>query len=149
MKLRLMRPKRDFAQIPLLPKEPSLRPPPSTRYQGSKFKLLDWIWENLRSLDFDTVLDAFGGTGCVSYLLKVHGKSVTYNDYLRSNHLIGTALIENNDTTLSPNDVSNILRRDLTARYDDLIATTFDAIYFTAEENAWLDVACQIGRAHV
>jgi adenine-specific DNA methylase len=138
-----MRPKRDFAQIPLLANEPSLRPPPSTRYQGSKFKLLDWIWDNLRNLEFDTALDAFGGTGSVAYLLKAHAKTVTYNDYLRFNHLIGTALIENRETTLSPQDVSNILSRDRSALYDNLIATIFDGIYFTKEENTWLDITCQ------
>ena len=97
----------------------------------------------MRTLEFDTALDAFGGTGCVPYLLKAHDKAVTYNDYLRFNHLIGTALIENRDTTLSPDDVSNILSRDRSALYDNLIATIFDAIYFTEEENAWLDETCQ------
>ncbi len=138
-----MRPKRDFAQLPLLANEPSLRPPPSTRYQGSKLKLLEWIWDSLRTLEFDTALDAFGGTGCVAYLLKAHGKAVTYNDYLRFNHLIGTALIENSDTTLSPVDVAKILSLDQSAHYDNLIATIFEAIYFTEEENTWLDVTCQ------
>lgn len=138
-----MRPKRDFAQLPLLANEPSLRPPPSTRYQGSKFKLLDWIWDNLRTLEFDTALDGFGGTGSVAYVLKAHDKAVTYNDYLRFNHLVGIALIENQDTPLSAEDVSKILSRDRNALYDNLIATIFDGIYFTEEENAWLDVTCQ------
>ncbi len=43
---------------------------PSTRYQGSKLKIVDWIWENIKDLEFNTALDAFGGTGCVAYLLK-------------------------------------------------------------------------------
>ena len=33
--------------------------PPSTRYQGSKQKLLPWIWGNLSKIPFHTVLDAF------------------------------------------------------------------------------------------
>ena len=49
---------------------------PSTRYQGSKNKLVDWIWEGLADLDFTTCLDAFGGTGAVSYKLKQKGKKV-------------------------------------------------------------------------
>jgi len=67
---------------------------PSTRYQGSKRKILPWIGEHFAQLKFETVLDAFGGTGSVSYLLKAMGKQVTYNDYMRWNYLIGTALIE-------------------------------------------------------
>ena len=35
---------------------------PSTRYQGSKAKLVDWIWDQICGLDFTTCLDAFGGT---------------------------------------------------------------------------------------
>jgi len=56
---------------------------PTTRYQGSKGKLVDWIWENIKDLDFSTVLDAFGGTGVVGYYLKQKGKQVFYNDYLK------------------------------------------------------------------
>ena len=43
---------------------------PSTRYQGSKVKLVDWIWEQIADLNFTTCLDAFGGTGSVAYRLK-------------------------------------------------------------------------------
>ena len=66
---------------------------PSTRYQGSKLKIADWIWENIRDLNFQTALDAFGGTGAVSHLLKRQGKTVVYNDLLAFNYLIGIALI--------------------------------------------------------
>jgi adenine-specific DNA methylase len=59
---------------------------PSTRYQGSKAKLADWIWEQIADLDFMTCLDAFGGTGAVAYRLKQAGKRVTYNDVLRFNY---------------------------------------------------------------
>ena len=66
---------------------------PTTRYQGSKLKLVDWIKANIQNLDFDTALDAFGGTGCVSHTMKGLGKEVTYNDALRFNYYIGLALI--------------------------------------------------------
>ena len=68
---------------------------PATRYQGSKAKLIDWIWSRLAGLAFDTCLDAFGGTGAVAYRLKQAGKQVTYNDALRFNYYFGRALIEN------------------------------------------------------
>jgi adenine-specific DNA-methyltransferase len=138
-----MRLKRTVAQPLLFTNEHSLRPPPSTRYQGSKFKLLDWIWDTIKSLDFYTVLDAFGGTACVSYLLKSHHKKVTYNDYLHFNHLIGTALIENRNVTLSSDEVRQILCRNPNRNYDDLISTIFEDIYFTNEENRWLDIVVQ------
>ena len=46
---------------------------PSTRYQGSKLKLLDWIWANIRDLPFDTALDAFGGNGLCEPLAQEQG----------------------------------------------------------------------------
>lgn len=119
------------------------RRPPRTRYQGSKLKLLPWIWEHLAGLDFQTALDAFGGTGSVSYMLKDRHKQVTYNDCLRFNHWIGTALIENSHTRLDAADVEFLLRPDARQSYDDLIARTFDGIYFTSAENRWLDMLCQ------
>ena len=74
-----------------------LREFPSTRYQGSKRKIIPWLWDCFRELDFSSVLDVFGGTGSVSYLFKKMGKEVTYNDILLFNHEIGLALIQNNN----------------------------------------------------
>lgn len=61
---------------------------PTTRYQGSKRSILLWIYENLKSLPFDTVLDGFGGTGSVSYLFELMNKKVTFNDILPSNYAV-------------------------------------------------------------
>ena len=65
---------------------------PTTRYQGSKLKYVDWIWYCVKDLNFNTVLDAFGGTGTVAYRMKKEGKKVTYNDILKFNSIIGKAL---------------------------------------------------------
>jgi len=97
----------------------------------------------MQGLHFSSALDAFGGTGCVSYMLKCHDKIVTYNDYLRFNHLIGLALIENRATRLSDSDIQFVLRRDQSDQYGDFIAFKFSGIYFTDEENAWLDTVAQ------
>lgn len=120
-----------------------LRRFPQTRYQGSKLKLLPWIWEHIAELDFRTCLDAFGGTGSVAYLLKTTGKAVTYNDILRSNYLVGKALIENTRTSLTNEDVESLTRENPGCTYEDFIRRTFKGIYFTDHENAWLDTVCQ------
>ncbi len=112
---------------------------PSTRYQGSKAKLVDWIWEQIADLDFTTCLDAFGGTGAVAYRLKQAGKQVTYNDLLRFNYYIGLALIENDQVQLSPEEVDWLLRRHPEVAYPRFVQDNFPDIYFTAEENAWID----------
>ena len=113
---------------------------PSTRYQGSKQKFVDWIWQCVKDIPFYTVLDAFGGTGCVSYKMKEEGKKVTYNDILPFNSIIGKALIENDDTFLSDDDIEYILNLHSNVSYQDLIERTFQDIYFTEEENKWLDI---------
>ncbi len=112
---------------------------PSTRYQGSKAKLVDWLWEQIADLDFTTCLDAFGGTGAVAYRLKQAGKRVTYNDLLRFNYYIGLALIENKEVRLSPQEVDWLLRRHPGVAYPRFVQDNFHDIYFTDQENAWID----------
>ena len=112
---------------------------PSTRYQGSKAKIIDWIWEQIGHLEFNTCLDAFGGTGSVAYRLKQENKHVTYNDILKFNHLFGLALIENKQTILTGEDVNFILRKNTEIEYPSIVYDNFSGIYFTDEENKWID----------
>ena len=120
--------------IPTIPKFPS------TRYQGSKHKFVDWIWNCVKDIPFHSALDAFGGTGSVSFRLKQEGKQVTYNDILSFNHIIGKALIENKNVFLEDDDVAALLKRHDLVIYPNFIEKTFKDIYFTDEENRWLDV---------
>lgn len=111
---------------------------PSTRYQGSKLKYIDWIWYCLKDFRFETVLDAFGGTGAVAYKMKKEGKTVTYNDILTFNSIIGKALIENDCEKITTDDVDFILHNKAVS-YPNFIEKTFPDTYFTDEENQWLD----------
>ncbi len=114
---------------------------PSTRYQGSKVKLVDWIWANIENIEFNSCLDAFGGTGVVSYLLKQKGKSVTYNDLLQFNYNFGVALIENEDDLLSRQAIEWLNTSHDEIDYPIFIQDTFEDIYYTNQENVWLDKA--------
>lgn len=113
---------------------------PSTRFQGSKLKIVDWIWEGIKDLKFQTALDAFGGTGSIAYMLKDKGKTVTYNDMLKFNYYIGLALIENEEVFLSNADISFLLTKHKGISYPSFIANTFKDIYYTDEENSWIDM---------
>ena len=112
---------------------------PTTRYQGSKLKYVDWIWNCVKDLEFETALDAFGGTSVVAYKFKKNGKSVTYNDILKFNSIIGKALIENNEEKIDEDDLDFILNKHLDIEYPDFIEKTFVDTYYTDEENRWLD----------
>ncbi|MCB9640777.1 MAG: DNA adenine methylase [Myxococcales bacterium] len=114
---------------------------PSTRYQGSKSKLIPWLWSILSRYPFETALDAFGGTAVVSYLLKQQGKQVTYNDILPFNVQFGRALIQNDDILLDPEDIEHLCNEQPQTEYLSIVQKHFQDIYFTEEENAWLDRA--------
>lgn len=111
---------------------------PSTRYQGSKRKLISWIYEHIKDIQFDSALDLFGGTGVASYLMKNMGKCVTYNDYLKSNYYIGLALIQNSFIKLSLEDVEFLLNFQDT-QGKNIVERTFKDMYYNDEENYWID----------
>ncbi|MBQ9454378.1 MAG: DNA adenine methylase [Thermoguttaceae bacterium] len=112
-------------------------PFPSTRYQGSKNKLSSWIWDCIQELHFQTVLDAFGGTGSISHMLKRKGKTVTYNDILTFNSIIGKALIENSTVNLPKEKAERLFFLNPDA--GDFIQRNFSEIFYTDEENRQLD----------
>ncbi|PIU23869.1 MAG: DNA methyltransferase [Chloroflexi bacterium CG_4_9_14_3_um_filter_45_9] len=76
-------------------------------------------------------------------MYKRKGKIVYYNDYLRSNYLIGLSLIENNNTRLTNGDIQQLLEPNPSLDYKYFISETFKDIYYTDEENQWLDVVVQ------
>ena len=62
-----------------------------------------------------------------------------YNDYLKFNYIIGLALIENNNVFINEDDLNFILQRHKNINYPTFVCDTFQNIYFTDEENLWLD----------
>jgi adenine-specific DNA methylase len=112
---------------------------PSTRYRGSKAKIVDWIWSCIKDLNFDTVLDAFGGTGSFSFASKKNGKKTYFNDLLSFNHNVGLAIIENSSTIVADKEFKEYLKTKEGLSYSGFIEKTFKGIYFNDEENIWLD----------
>lgn len=114
-----------------------MRSVPTTRYQGSKRKILSWLYECIKDYKFNTVLDAFGGSGVVSCLFKRMGKKVTYNDFFKFNQIIGESIVENDKELLKEEDVEFILTTKNNGC--SLISNTFQGIYYLDNENCWLD----------
>ncbi|WP_341904151.1 DNA adenine methylase [Fluviicola taffensis] len=118
---------------------------PVTRYYGSKRKLIERIWREIEAqrLEFDSVLDVFGGTGIFSYFAKVKGKSVIYNDIFAFNYNIGKKLIQQTTNELTIEEALGLLNRRPGIEYRDTIAANFEGIYFTQEENEQIDIFIQ------
>lgn len=110
---------------------------PGTRYMGSKYRLLPFIWECVKDLKFDTVLDAFSGSACVSYMFKQYGKRVVSNDFLHFAYHFAKSLIENSGVILDEDDIDLLMQPNPKA--GSFIADTFRGLYFKEEENRFLD----------
>lgn len=119
---------------------------PQTRYYGSKRKIVDKIWNiivNEANLEFDSVLDVFGGSASFSYFAKLNHKQVLYNDIFQFNTIIGTKLIEQNTNELTYEDAVGLFDRVPEVNYLNHIAEYYNDIYFTDEENNQIDVYIQ------
>lgn len=113
-----------------------LKQTPVTRYYGSKRKLLAWIYEVTSTLSFDTVLDLFGGTASVSLLFKAMSKKVSYHDGFTFNADVAHTILSDN-VALDETWVAGFLER--LRPCDGVVAANFDGIYYTVEENRWID----------
>ena len=118
---------------------------PVTRYYGSKRRLVNDIWDIIskENLKFNSVLDIFGGTGSFAYKAKLVGKQVTYNDIFKFNYLIGKALIQNNSTKLSLNDINYLVCKHSEINYKYDVRYNYKDIYFLDNENELIDIIVQ------
>lgn len=110
---------------------------PQLRYMGSKHRLLPWIHDVLAPLPFASALDAFSGSGAVSYLLKSMGKRVVAVDFLNFCHTLTAAVVENARVTLTGADVKRLTRRNAGA--PTFIADTFAGIFYQIADLQFLD----------
>ena len=128
--------RRNLKTVPeILPDQTSKYP--TTRYMGSKQKLLQHISESVKDLEFDSVIDLFSGSGIVGYMFKAQGKKVISNDHMHMSHTFTKALIENNGVTLDLLKAKKLLLKN--ALSDKFVQKTFKGLYFTNSENILID----------
>ncbi|WP_231895125.1 DNA adenine methylase [Gordonia sp. 852002-10350_SCH5691597] len=112
---------------------------PRLRYMGSKYRLVPHLERTFAEIGGTTAVDAFSGSGVVSYLLKAQGFSVASNDFLNFPNIIARATVANSSVRLEPELVDEICGPPLDDR--DFIRSTFDGLYFDAADRAFLDSA--------
>ena len=97
----------DAATSPKLIGQKAIPRFPSTRYQGSKRKILPELAAAFEQLQFRTALDLYSGTGIVALLLRYLGVRVDTNDYQRFNQLTADLFLH-----LTNVEISNIPYKD-------------------------------------
>ena len=112
---------------------------PRLRYMGSKYRAMPQLLEIFSTLQFNTVLDAFSGSGVVAYALKALGKQVIANDFLNFPATVAKATVENPGTHLSAEQITRLLQPNQDGR--DFIKRTFGGLYFPDDDLAFLDAA--------
>lgn len=117
---------------------------PSTRYQGSKRKLLPALSEIFSRHEFSTAIDLFSGSGSVTYLLRTLGKTVTSNDYLKYNTNTASLFLSevNHDHIANARRILTSVLHDkpLIERFS--VRENFSNIFFKDEENKQIDFFC-------
>lgn len=112
---------------------------PRLRYMGSKYRLLPHLERVFAEIGGETAVDAFSGSGVVSYLLKVQGFEVMSNDFLSFPAVIAAATVQNSSVRLDSDLIDQICGPPADDR--DFIQTKFDGLYFTPEDRRFLDSA--------
>ena len=110
---------------------------PEFRYMGSKHKLLPWIHDVLRTIDFQTAADPFVGSGCVSYLMKSMGKQVKASDFLNFPAVIAEATVANQRYRLDDSVIERLLTPVLSG--PNFITSTFTGVFYNIEDLRFLD----------
>jgi adenine-specific DNA-methyltransferase len=112
---------------------------PRLRYMGSKYRLVPGLARVFTDLGGRTALDAFSGSGVVSYLFKTLGYQTTCNDFLAFPAVIARATVVNQDQVLTPEEIDAVCSPPADDR--DFVQRTFAGLYFTAADRVFLDSA--------
>lgn len=112
---------------------------PTTRFMGSKEKLLAPLWREISRFQPRTVLDLCSGSGVVSYMLKAQGCRVVSNDYMAMATTFARALVANNEKTIDPETIARVANaRDAG---DSFVEQTYGTLYYSEDDTRFVDCA--------
>lgn len=117
---------------------------PSTRYQGSKRKLLSFLHEACRTYSFSSVLDLYSGTASVSLMFRHMGKTVYANDYLRYNSETAQLFLSLTNEWLHSLKLDALIDKAFQSKggAGRLVVDNYAGIYYPDSENAQIDDFC-------
>jgi adenine-specific DNA-methyltransferase len=133
----------DFPDVVRLPDE-AFAEFPTTRYQGSKRKLLPFLYEACKSYNFSSVLDLYSGTSSVGLMFRHMGKTVYANDYMLYNWTTAKVLLGVTNSWIEGLDIPAMIERSFSKNYrsSNLVSENFSGIYFPDVENQQIDKFC-------
>lgn len=111
---------------------------PLPQYLGAKYTHRDWIVSHIPE-DAYTILDGFSGSQSIAFACKQYGKKVLTNDFLKFNSLIGKALVENKNNTLSAEDIDILFSPNSNPEEFNLMEKLFTDLFFQRSETSLLD----------
>lgn len=111
---------------------------PEPQYLGAKFIHRGWIAKYIPE-EANTVLDAFGGSQSIAFMMKQLGKRTLTNDFLRFNYHIGKALVENFECKISSEDIAILFSKNSNPEEYDLMESLFSNLFFTREDASFAD----------
>ena len=112
----------------------------SNPYVGNKRGIITDIAHALedKGVQYDSVLDLFGGSGVVSLFMKLLGKKVIYNDLLTSSYYNGLCFVENTSIRLPESDAAYFCKNVPVEIYKSFVQDKWGP-YFTPSEAVFLD----------
>jgi len=113
------------------------RPKYITNYIGSKQKLVEWIWQHTPD-GIGSVLDAFSGSAVVAYMYKTHGLRVVANDRLRYAYHAARAIVENDGTRISSEELNALLQPN--GKAGTFVRDKFKGLFFAEGVHAIIDL---------
>ena len=117
---------------------------PNTRFQGSKKKIIDKIYNFIiETFEYKPIhiLDLFGGSSICSLYFHINNIETTYNDILNFNCINANGFLHNKIEYIpTEEDIINIFIKNINIKNNTFIYDTFKDIYYTDEENIQLDI---------
>lgn len=112
------------------------------KYMGSKYRLLDFIEEVIRSnvAQIDTFADIFAGTGVVANRFRKHSRRVISNDTLYSNFVINKVFLNSTKANTNLSKIGSIISElNALAPQNGYCYKHFGGRYFTKQNAAYID----------
>ncbi|EJG0966210.1 DNA adenine methylase [Vibrio diabolicus] len=119
---------------------------PTTRYQGSKRKILNELAAAVSTLEYTNVLDMFSGSGVVTLMFRVLGKNISSNDFMLYNQNTAKVFQEFDLEKLNALDIQGDLQNllhELPIKGDKLVSQEYEGVFFLDSENEEIDRFCQ------